>query len=364
MRTPTRILVALLVALPLPLPVLGALRAQDTVRAGISRDLERLAKGEGITGLPSADSVSPGARTIPAGRTVQGTVVARGPIVVAGRVEGSVVSLAGDVTVARGGVVTGDALSVGGRVHADGEVDGEMRGMSRLPEHIALVAAAALRTPLQRTYDAMRLVAGTFGVLLVIAVGVLLFAGPNLDEVVATLERRYGRAFWVGLLGQLLILPALVVVVVALTLSLIGILLIPFAIVAYAIGVAGLVTLGFLAVARLVGGAVWHSGRDTTPQSRALAALAVGLAVFFALWMIAASLAWAPLAATVIRTAALAATWAAMTLGLGSAILSRAGTHRRVAAGSKPVELASWQTPTPLTGVIAARRPTAAVGER
>ena len=51
-------------------------------------------------------------------------------------------------------------------------------------------------------------------------------------------------------------------------------------------------------------------------------------------------------------------------VGLGAAILSRAGTHRRVAAGTRPVELASWQTPTPLTGVVAARRPTAAMGER
>ena len=210
----------------------------------------------------------------------------------------------------------------------------------------------------------MRLVAGTFGVLLIVAVGVLLFAGQNLDEVVATLARHFGRAFWVGLLGQLLILPGLVVLVVALAVSLIGILLIPFAIVAYAIAVAGLITLGFLAVARLVGGAVWSSTRDTTPRSRALAALAGGLAIFFALWMIAAALAWAPLASTVIRAAALAATWAAMTLGLGSAILSRAGTHRRLAAGTRPVELASWQTPTPLTGVVAARRPTAAVGDR
>jgi hypothetical protein len=66
----------------------------------------------------------------------------------------------------------------------------------------------------------------------------------------------------------------------------------------------------------------------------------------------------------VVRAAALAASWAAMTLGLGAAILSRAGTHRRVAAGTRPVELASWQTPTPLTGVVAARRPSAAMGER
>ena len=348
----------------LTLPLLGPLGAQDAAKARITRDLQLLGRAESITGLPAADSVTDGPRTIPAGATVRGTVVATGPVVVAGHVDGSVVSLSGDVTVPKSGVVTGDALAVGGRVIAEGVVGGEMRGMSSLPARITPVAAVDVRSPLQRTYDGMRLVAGTFAVLLIVAVGVLLFAGPNLDEVVATLERRFGRAFWVGLLGQLLILPVLVVLVVALAVSLIGILLIPFAVVAYAIAVAGIITLGFLAVARLVGGAVRSSARDTTPRSRALAALAVGLAIFFALWMIAAALAWAPLAATVIRAAALAATWAAMTLGLGSAILSRAGTHRKVAAGTRPVELASWQTPTPLTGVVAARRPTAAMGER
>lgn len=362
MRAPTRPLAALL-ALVL-LPVAGALRAQDAAPGSVSRSLERLTRDEGIIGLPPADSVTAGPRTIPAGTTVHGAVVALGPVVVAGRVEGPVVSLAGDVTVSRGGVVTGDAVAVGGRVVADGEVWGEMRGMSSLPNRPAAVAAADVRSPLERTYDGIRLVAGTFGVLLIIAVGVLLFAGRNLDEVVATLELRFGRAFWVGVLGQLLILPALLVLLVALAVSVIGVLLIPFAVVAYAVALAGLVTLGFLAVARLVGGAIWSSARDTTARSRALAALAVGLAIFFALWMISAALAWAPVAATVVRAAALAASWAAITLGLGAAILSRAGTHRRVAAGTRPVELASWQTPTPLTGVVAARRPTAAVGER
>jgi hypothetical protein len=69
------------------------------------------------------------------------------------------------------------------------------------------------------------------------------------------------------------------------------------------------------------------------------------------------------MAATVIRAAAVAASWAAVTLGLGAAILSRAGTHRRLASGSRPVELAAWQTPTPVTGVVAARRPVTAAKE-
>jgi hypothetical protein len=326
-----------------------------------ARDLERLARGEQIANLPPADSVTNGPRRIPAGTTVKGTVVARGPVDVLGTVTGSVVSLAGDVTVHRGGMVRGDAIAVGGRVVADsGQVDGEMRSMAALPSLVAAAAPAVdARTPAQRTLDATRLVAGTFGVLLIIAIGVLLFAGPNLDEVVGTLERQFARAFWVGLMGQLLILPALVVLVVALAVSIIGILLIPFAIVAYAIAVAGLVTLGFLAVARLVGGALRRSP-DSSPRARALAALALGVAVFFVLWTVAALLVWAPLAATVVRAAALAATWAAITLGLGSAILSRAGTHRRIASGARAVELAAWQTPTPITGVVAARRPAVA----
>ena len=364
MRALRRILIALLV--PLSLPVVRLLSAQDTARTDVARDLARLGARESIANLPAPDSVTLGPRSIAAGTTVRGSVVARGPITVAGRVEGAVVSLGGNVTIQRGGVVTGDALSVGGRVIADGVVGGEIRGMSGLPRDIASVGASGIdaRGPAQRTYDAMRVVAGTFGVLLLVAVGVLLFAGSNLDEVVSTIERQFGRAFWVGLLGQLLILPGLVVLVVALALTIIGVLLIPFAIVAYAIAVAGLVTLGFLAVARLIGGALWQSTRDTTVRSRSLAALAVGLAVFFALWLSGAALTWSPMAATIARAVALAVTWTAITLGLGSAILSRAGTHRRVAAGTRPVELAAWQTPTPLTGVIAARRPVATAGDR
>jgi hypothetical protein len=353
-RTRTQIS-ALLFLLP------GALVAQGASGAGLSRDLERLLKGEQIAGVPPADSVSPGARSIAAGTTVKGTIVARGPVEVFGRVDGSVVSFAGDVTVHRGGVVTGDALAVGGRVNADsGQVGGEMRAMSVLPTIFGQAKSVAdTRTPAQRTMESAKNVAGSFGILLIIAVGVLLFAGPNLDEVVVTIQGRFARAFWYGVLGQIFVLPGLLILTAALALTIIGILLIPFAIVAYAIAVAGLVTLGFLAVARLVGGALWQGG-DASARGRALGALFAGIALFFVLWMIGSLLAWAPLAATVIRAAALAATWAAMTLGLGSAILSRAGTHRRVAGVARPVELAAWQTPTPVAGVVAARRTVAA----
>jgi hypothetical protein len=359
MRAHLRPLLALLVSL-----IPSALLGQSNGQRDLERSLERLAKGEQIAGLPKADSVVKGTLTVPAGTTRKGTAVAQGPVMVLGTVEGSVVSLGADVTVAAGAHVTGDVLSVGGRVLADsGLVDGEIRTMSTLPALLdtpAPVAQAA--SPAERTITATKVVAGSFGVLLVVAIGVLLFADPNLREVVETVEIRFARAFWVGLAGQLLILPGVVVLCIALALTLIGILLIPFAIVAYAVAIAGLVTLGFFAVAQLIGSAVWR-GRESSERARAFATLVIGVAIFFGLWLLAALLVWAPMAATVIRAAAVAATWAAVTLGLGAAILSRAGTHRRLASGSRPVELAAWQTPTPVTGVVAARRPVAAAKE-
>ncbi len=359
MRAHLRPLLALLATL-----IPSALWGQSDGTRDLDRALERLAKGEQVTGLPKADSVTKGTLTIPAGMTRKGTAVAQGPVVVLGTVEGSVVSLGADVRIPSGGHVTGDVLSVGGRVLADsGRVDGEIRTMSSLPALLdAPAPAAQAASPVERTITATKQVLGSFAVLLVVAIGVLLFAAPNLREVVETVELRFARAFWVGLAGQLLILPGLVVLCIALALTLIGILLIPFAIVAYAVAIAGLITLGFFAVAQLIGSAVWR-GRDTTERARAFGTLVVGITIFFALWLLASLLVWAPLAATVIRAAAVAASWAALTLGLGAAILSRAGTHRRLASGSRPVELAAWQTPTPVTGVVAARRPVAAAKE-
>jgi hypothetical protein len=341
----------------------ASLAAQQPSAASLKGDLERLRVGEQIANLPPADSVAPGARSVAAGTTVKNTIVARGPVDVFGRVEGSVVSLTGDVTVHRGGVVTGDALAVGGRVVADsGEVDGELRAVSVLPALVGPAAAVAdIRTPTQRTADSVRTVAGSFAILLIIALGVFLFAGPNLEEVVSTIQGRFVRVFWYGILAQLLVLPGLLVVIVALALTVIGILLIPFAVVAYGIAGAGLATLGFLAVSRLVGAGLWHGG-TVSARGRALGALFVGVSTFFALWLVASLLVWSPFASTIMRAAAAAATWAAMTLGLGAAILSRAGTHLRVTGSTRPIELAAWQTPTPVAGVVAARR-TAGVGK-
>ena len=86
-------------------------------------------------------------------------------------------------------------------------------------------------------------------------------------------------------------------------------------------------------------------------------ALVVGIVLFMGIWVVAAAFQWLPVANGILTMIALALTWVAATAGFGAAILSRGGTHRD-AAKKIPVEDASgWQTPTPITGVAAARRP-------
>jgi hypothetical protein len=159
------------------------------------------------------------------------------------------------------------------------------------------------------------------------------------------------------------LLPVLALLLLALTLTLLGILLIPFAIVAYVLAAAGLVTLGYLAVARIAGSTIRRvtltGERDR--RASALKAVLIGLVIVVGPWFVAALLAWSPTASLVAHTVAFAVTWVACTAGLGGALISRGGVRRLAApAARKAMAAASWQTPTPVAGVAAARRPTPA----
>jgi len=326
----------------------------DKLRAEIGR----IAQSVDLPHVPPADSFTVGGRTIAAGSRIKGSVaVANGPLIINGHVDGDAIALHGDVTVGAGGTVTGDAVSIGGHVKLDGgSVFGEMRSLSDLNAGATAPASAPLTTA-----RAMKLVVGWFAVLVIIGIGVMMFAEHNLDGVVAVLERHLARAFWVGLLAELGLAPLLLLLVVGLAITVIGALLIPFAIVAYVIGAAGLLALGFLGVARFTGRGLFRAAPTSQPRSVSLRALFTGLTAYLGLWFIVAGLTWLPAAQPVLRAVALAVTWVAITAGLGATVLSRAGTqHERPAdsAGS-PASAAplAWQTPTPVAGVAAARRP-------
>ncbi len=313
--------------------------------------------------LPPADSFIVGGRRVAAGETVGGTIaVARGPLDVYGRVDGDVIALHGDVTIHEGGFVRGDAISIGGRVRArGGVVDGDLRSVSGiLPMSTASDRSGAVAAG--TTWQAIKVVLGWFAILLVIGIGVLIFAESTFDPVVESLQQRFGRAFWYGLVAQVATIPLLLIIVLALALTVVGILLIPFAIVTYAVALAGMLTLGFLAVARLTGAALTGRGRSDRPKRGvSLRALVVGLTLYLGLWLAAAAFSWSPLAGSVLRAAAVAVTWVAVTLGLGALVASRVALRRTSSiTHTGAADPMVWQTPTPVTGVAAARRPVSA----
>jgi hypothetical protein len=337
---------------------LGGVRApaqNDT--AALARQLQAK-RAAGETRLPNADKYQFGDLRIPQDSTVRGDVaVARGNLDVFGTIEGDAFTIDGDIRVHRGGHITGDAFAAAGTVIIEG---GLIDGKKQVFNNPIPATPRTVSRPLT-TLESVKLTIGWFALLVIIGLGVMVFAEPNLDGVVVGLERGFAKAFWIGVAGQVLLLPALLVLVAALAITVLGVLLIPFAIVAYVIAAAGLVTLGFLAVARLTGGAFTSDRGTTSPRGVHLRALVIGLSVYLGLWVLAAIFTWNPLIGGILRALAIALSWVAATLGLGATITSRAGTVRPGVGSSKAsTDEFAWQTPTPVSGVAAATRKVAA----
>ncbi len=311
-----------------------------------------------------SDSLILGGRLIEAGTTVRGPiVVAGGNLVVEGTVEGTAVAIAGDVVVRSGGRVTGDAIAAFGDVKNEGgTIGGATRSLTgRWGESLRSSLRGDGLAPVKRS--PFQLALGWFGVMLLIGLGVLVFANRYLDGVVDVLQESFWRSFFVGIAGELGLLPAVLLLVVGLAITVLGFLLIPFAVVAFVLAVAGLATLGFIAVAQLTGGSI--GGRSVERLSQrggALRGVIVGVSLYMGIWLVATGVGGvnAGVLATVLRVIALLVTYVAVTAGFGAALLSRGGTRRDAAVAQAPapaMNAASWQTPTPVTGVVAARRP-------
>ncbi|MCE2901183.1 MAG: hypothetical protein ACK6DP_16675 [Gemmatimonas sp.] len=217
-------------------------------------------------------------------------------------------------------------------------------------------------------------VAGVFGIGLIIGLVVLTTAEEALTAVARTAARDVSGSFWAGVLTQLLAVPALVVLVIACAITVIGILAIPIAVLAWALALSGAVTLGTQAVVLVIGRALAGRGSSSSERGAALRGLTVGLIALSLLWFGAALAAGVPVAGALARLVAVAFTWAMATVGLGAVVKSRIGvarvsmqvgrfsgsrwaSARTTMTSEVPVQPVSWQTPTPVQGVVAARRP-------
>ncbi|MBX7120340.1 MAG: hypothetical protein K1X31_15210, partial [Gemmatimonadaceae bacterium] len=254
---------------------------------------------------------------IPAGDTVRGPlVVVGGNAEILGVVLGNVHALWGDVLVADGGEVKGSASAYRGAVVLRG---GQVRGPMGSWQPATAAPASA---PMSRG-RALGLAGGWTAMLVVIGLAVLVLLAPNVERTARVLEQDFGRAFFLGVVGQLGFLPALLLACVALTVTVIGILLVPFVLVAAPVALAGVVTLGVLALALLSGRVLTKGAREGASRGDAVRALLAGVVLLMAPWFIAAALQGTGLAALLARVVALAVAWVAVTTGLGAALLSR-----------------------------------------
>ena len=341
----------------------AATRAPEGTATSLQRDSASVP--DDAFALPPVAEMTEGDRVIPAGTTETGTVAIRkGNLEVRGTVTGDAIAVDGDVIIHQGGLVRGSAVAVRGDVRLEG---GSVLGEILTTTNEAPGAPAApQRSPAAATRHALALAVGWLAVIAVIGIGVLIFGSEYLEGTSTALERRFTRSFWMGVAGQLALLPLLLALIVGLAITILGILLIPFAIVAYMLAVAGVLTLGFLAVARVTGAVLNRPSQASgTARAALLRSLAIGIVVYLGFWILAAAFAWNTVLHMALSGIAFVVTWVAVTAGLGAAIISRAGTRPVVEpnAAPAPVEELAWQTPTPIGGVVAARRPTSRVKE-
>ncbi len=200
-------------------------------------------------------------------------------------------------------------------------------------------------------------VAGVFAIALIVGIVVLVNAEESLTAVSRSVARDVSGSFWVGVLWQLLAVPLLLGLALACAITIVGIFLIPLVALGWALAYAGAFTLGLSAVALVAGRAI--AGRGTRSGSRAVAlrGLVVGFLALSLVWVTAALLADVRIAGGLSRIVAVALSWVAATVGLGAVVKSRGGMIRLRFDTTTESAAPSWQTPTPVVGVVAARRP-------
>jgi hypothetical protein len=155
--------------------------------------------------------------------------------------------------------------------------------------------------------------------------------------------------------------------VVGLLLSVVGVLLIPFAVLAYGLllllGIVG----GYLAVAHALGESYTRRRLalgKTASSPNSYRYVLVGLVLMMGFWGGWVFFGWVPVAGTMIKVAAILVTWLLTTVGLGATLLSRAGVREHFTGRILPPEALTdeylWATPQ--FGVPAAKRPPRSIG--
>ena len=267
-----------------------------------------------------------------------------------GRVDGNVVAVAGSIHLGPKANVRGDVTAVGGSVERESGtiVNGQINEIQIARPRFGPIMSIrpwrewhwfsdTVHNPFGGSVDLVATLVrvGLVGLLAALMVAVL---PAPVQRVADRVAAEPWRAGFVGLAAQFLFVPLLVITVVVLAVSIIGIpllLLVPFGLIAVGVGLV----MGFAGTACAVGR--WIGQRAGSGMPGLLVAMVVGLAVVFALTIIAKFLGVTGIPAGIVLGSVLAVgfliEYVAWTVGLGGVLLSRFGRRESHAVPSIPV---------------------------
>ncbi len=287
-----------------------------------------------------------GSITVAEDERVTGAVVAvAGSVTVNGRVQEDVVSVGGNVRLGSRAEVGGDVVVVGGTIER--EPGAVVRG--KVSEVAFAVPGLRIRPNWNfwpfPWFDAgqwrvFRLFASLVRMALfaLLATLVLLLAPKAVERVQVAATTQFWKSALVGLLAQLFFIPVLILVVVVLAVSIIGIpllALVPFGILAFFVALL----LGLAGAASGLGRLVQHRSSSETPTG--FVPLVVGLAMIWGVTVLGrlVGLGGGPLAyiGTLVVLAGFVIEYAAWSVGLGGALLTRFGRRGPLSDAPPPV---------------------------
>lgn len=300
---------------------------------------------------------------IPSDEVVEsGVVVVDGDLDVRGTIRGSVLLVDGEVRVYEGARIEGDVRLVdaslerlGGEIlgsvrHIESEIE---RNVRQADVERMVQRAIRGRTERSQLLGPLRHIArglagifqtlAVFAVLAVIGAALVFFARDKLEVVADTARSATGRAAGVGLAGLFLLLPAFVLGIIVLAVSIIGIPLLLVWVPLFPGAAFAAAVLGYLGVAHAIGEFVashrfngWDWLRRSNSYSFVFTGLAVLLAAFLAAHAVQIGGPWFGLLHALLVVLGVFATTAAVVVGFGSVLLSRAGTSRAFVTGVPP----------------------------
>lgn len=320
---------------------------------------------EGIDREGARIQVGGGPVEIGPGETLEGSlVVVDADVEVRGTLDGDLVLVRGSLNLLEGGEIQGDVRLVDARLFREGgEIGGEVVNVG--PGSVPGVDVEELR---DRIRDEVRrelrsegfgeravpgpmrnLTRGIGGLIETLMTVFVLsglgwvvahFAGDRVRTVSGTIAENPARAGAVGLAGAFLLLPAWILGMLVLVVSVVGILALPFWILLYPLVAAVALFLGWIAVASLLG--EWLSrrnvqGLERLRPSNLFHTVPAGIALLFLAFMAADILRIAGPLTGIFRgflgAAGVLGMVAAVAMGLGGVLLTRAGSRPAGAAG-------------------------------